>query len=130
MRFKDRVRELRSSKNLTLKNLAEKTGLSVSYLSDVERGNTNPSLNTIEVIADALEVSVQNLITGVEFAEELDINALPEGLQDLINDERYAEHLNDDWISLLNQIQMRGKRPQTKDDWLELYLHLKRVLGD
>lgn len=130
MRFKDRVRELRSLRNLTLKQLSEKTGLSVSYLSDVERGNTNPSLNTIEVIAQALEISVQKLITGVELAEELDVNTLPEGLREFIEDERYAHQLNDDWISLLNQIQMRGRRPKTKDDWLEVYLHLKRILGD
>lgn len=130
MRFKDRVRELRSLRNLTLKQLSEKTGLSVSYLSDVERGNTNPSLNTIEVIAQALEISVQQLITGVELAEELDVNTLPEGLREFIEDERYVHQLNDDWISLLNQIQMRGRRPKTKDDWLEVYLHLKRILGD
>jgi transcriptional regulator with XRE-family HTH domain len=130
MRLKDRVRELRTGQNLTLRNLAETTGLSVSYLSDVERGRTNPSLKTVDLLADALGVSVNGLLTGVEFVEKPSEEDLPPGLRDLVNDEEYEGKITSDWVELLNKIQMRGKRPQTKQDWLELYLHLRRVLEE
>lgn len=130
MRLKDRVRELRTGQNLTLRNLAEATGLSVSYLSDVERGRTNPSLKTVDLLADALGVSVNSLLTGVEFIEKPSEEDLPPGLRDLVNDEEYEDKITSDWVELLNKIQMRGKRPQTKQDWLELYLHLRRVLEE
>ena len=29
---------------------------------------------------------------------------------------------------MLSKIQLQGRRPQTKREWLELYLHLKRIL--
>ena len=128
MRLKDKLRELRTGRDLTLKNLAETTGLSVSYLSDIERGRTNPSLKTVEALADALNVSVQLLLTGVEFIEETSHDDLPEGLKELVNDEEFNQELNRDWIDLLSKIQMRGKRPQSKREWMELYLHLRRLL--
>ena len=130
MRLKDRVRELRTGQNLTLKNLAEATGLSVSYLSDVERGRTNPSLKTVDLLADALGVSVNSLLTGVEFVEETSEADLPAGLRQLVNDAEYKDEITSDWVELLNKIQMRGKRPETKQDWVELYLHLRRVLEE
>lgn len=130
MKIKDRLRELRTSQQLTLRNLSESTGLSVSYLSDVERGRTNPSLKTIETIAKGFDIPVSSFLYGVEFNEEASLNELPEGLKQLFEDIEYKNQLNSDWIDLLNKIQMRGKRPETKQDWLELYLHLKRILGD
>ncbi|NIN00375.1 MAG: helix-turn-helix domain-containing protein [candidate division Zixibacteria bacterium] len=36
------IRRIRKSQDLTLANLAKKTGLSLSFLSQVERGITNP----------------------------------------------------------------------------------------
>jgi transcriptional regulator with XRE-family HTH domain len=128
MRLKDKLRELRTGRNLTLKNLAEVTGLSVSYLSDIERGRTNPSLKTVEALAEALEVSVQTLLVGVEFVEETNPDDLPEGLKQLISDSEFSDEINSDWIELLSKIQMRGKRPQTKRDWMLLYLQLRDAL--
>jgi XRE family transcriptional regulator, regulator of sulfur utilization len=128
MRIKDKVRELRTARNYTLKNLAEVTGLSVSYLSDVERGRTNPSLKTVELLAQALKVSVNLLLTGVDFEDEPSIEDLPNGLRQLIDDKDYKDEMNTDWIELLSKIQMRGRRPESKREWLELYLHLRSIL--
>lgn len=128
MQLHDRVKELRANKDLTLKEVAERSGLSVSYLSDIERGRTTPTLNTLELIADALEMSVLDLLTGVDFAGEVTEASLPPGLVDLINDDEYTHEITSEWVETLSKIQMRGKRPKTKQDWLELYLHLKRIL--
>lgn len=45
------LRGIRKSKRLTLLNVSEATGVSVSFLSDLERGKTRPSLNTLEKLA-------------------------------------------------------------------------------
>jgi transcriptional regulator with XRE-family HTH domain len=42
--------------------LAEKSGLSVVYLSDIERGNKWPYLDTLVKLADALEMEVFELL--------------------------------------------------------------------
>lgn len=128
MKLQDRLKELRTYNDLTLKAVAERSGLSVSYLSDIERGRTTPTLNTLEVIANALDVSVIDFLTGVDFAGELTAASLPPGLDDLVKDDEYSHEITSEWIETLSKIQMRGKRPQTKREWLELYLHLKRIL--
>jgi len=50
------IRQVRKARLLTLKDLAEATGISVSHLSAIERSATNPSLEVINKIADALNI--------------------------------------------------------------------------
>lgn len=128
MKLHDRLRELRTARSLTLKGLAERTGLSVSYLSDIERGRTTPSLATLESLASALEMTVIDFLTGVDFAGESTNASLPPGLAELLEDEEYQGKITPEWAAMLGKIQLRGKRPQTKEDWLILYLQLKRIL--
>lgn len=45
------LKTLRQNHGFTLDELAEKTKLSISYLSDLERGRTSPSIATLERIA-------------------------------------------------------------------------------
>jgi transcriptional regulator with XRE-family HTH domain len=53
----EQIRFIRKAKGLTQEVLAEKSGLSFSYVSDVERGERNISLESLEKIIVALEVS-------------------------------------------------------------------------
>jgi len=53
-----RIRELRIEKKFTLKDLSEKTGLSVSFLSQVERASSSLAITSLKKIADALEVPI------------------------------------------------------------------------
>ena len=53
-----KIRALRSQKKLTLQALAELTNLSKGYLSKIERSNEAPRLPTLQLIAGALEVEV------------------------------------------------------------------------
>lgn len=57
-----RIRQLRSDKRLTLKDLGERTGVSPSMLSLVERGKTSPSIGTLVAISSALGVHMSDLI--------------------------------------------------------------------
>lgn len=60
-RFGRRVRSLRRLRDITQADLAERTGLSIEYVSKVERGLTSPSFASITSIADALHVPVSSL---------------------------------------------------------------------
>lgn len=51
-----RLHKRRSELQLTLRELAEKTDLTASFISQLERGLTNPSLNSLQRISDALNV--------------------------------------------------------------------------
>jgi transcriptional regulator with XRE-family HTH domain len=97
-------------------------------LSDIERGRTNPSLQTLETIASNFDISITDLLAGVGFAGELTDNALPPGLRELLEDKDLGKEIDKDWVQLLEKINLRGKRPQTKLEWLELFLNLKRIL--
>lgn len=57
----ERVRVLRQRNSMTLQELSERTGLSLSMLSAVERGKTSPSLATLQAIAQGLSVQVGTL---------------------------------------------------------------------
>ncbi len=128
MTLAERFRELRKERGWRLKDLAEATKLSVPYLSDLERGRTNPSLDTLRTIANAFELSVHDLMQPVEFYGERTRAALPRGLSELLADETLGAEISPDWVETLSRIELRGKRPQDKRDWYEIYLHLKRVL--
>lgn len=48
----NKIRELRKSHRMTLKELSKETGLSVSFLSQVERGETSLAITSLKKIAD------------------------------------------------------------------------------
>lgn len=54
--FGKRIKKRRTEMKLSLRALAEKTNLTASFLSQLERGITNASLKSLQRIADELEV--------------------------------------------------------------------------
>lgn len=54
----DQMRGLRKAKGLTLQSLAQKTDLSVGYLSQLERNLATPSIRALSAIARALGVNI------------------------------------------------------------------------
>lgn len=59
--FGDRVRSLREATGLSQEKLAEKSGLHRTYISSIERGQRNVSLQNIHALSAALGVSVREL---------------------------------------------------------------------
>ncbi|MFN8455209.1 MAG: XRE family transcriptional regulator [Anaerolineae bacterium] len=57
----ERIKILRQKRQFTLAKLAEKSDLSASHLSQIERGKTSPSLMTLNSIAQALDVNLRYL---------------------------------------------------------------------
>ena len=62
-KFGTRIRSLRSAHGFTQEQLAERAGISVDFLSLIERGKNAPSFGNLDELADALEVSVANLFS-------------------------------------------------------------------
>lgn len=61
----ENIASLRKKKGLTLSELAERSNISKSYLSNIERSiNKNPSIHVVEKIAQVLDVDVKNIIKG------------------------------------------------------------------
>ncbi len=61
-----RIRYLRNQKHWSQEDLALEAGINKNYLSDLERGNRNPTLRIMEKIAIALEITLEELVKGIE----------------------------------------------------------------
>ena len=65
-----RVREYRTTLELTIGELADRSGVSKAMLSKIENARIQPSLTTMTRIAQALRVPVTSLLRGVDDDEE------------------------------------------------------------
>lgn len=60
------VQRLRKAYNLSLSELAEQSGVAKSIISQIERNETNPTLATIWRLSQALDVSIERVLTASE----------------------------------------------------------------
>lgn len=56
-----KIRNARKQKNVTLEELADKAGRNWSFLSQIERGRSVPSIETLFLICDSLEIPLSDL---------------------------------------------------------------------
>jgi transcriptional regulator with XRE-family HTH domain len=61
-RFVMRLKKLRAERGMTQEALAEKAGISRSYIARLELGQQDPTLGTLEKLAKALKVPVAKLL--------------------------------------------------------------------
>jgi transcriptional regulator with XRE-family HTH domain len=66
MTLGDRLRSYRHLAGLTLKEVAHFTGISLSFLSDLEHGRSDPSLDTLRRLARFYNVSADLVLDGTE----------------------------------------------------------------
>lgn len=57
-----KIRAIRKRKKITIAQLCEGTGLSKGFVSNVENNNTSPSINTLQAIANFLDVPLPYLL--------------------------------------------------------------------
>lgn len=72
-RFGARIRTLRQATGLSQEAFADRCGFARSYMSRIERGGANPSLDAIEVLADALGVKMATLFADEHESETGDL---------------------------------------------------------
>lgn len=73
----ERIRNLRKEKEISLRELARRAGISPSFLSEIENGKNFPSPDTLKILASRLTVSVVSL-------RELDVRSQLAGVKRLI----------------------------------------------
>ena len=71
-----KIKSLRIQKNYSLSALAKKAGISKSNLSSIEEGKTNPTINTLWAIANALNVPFGELIENNIYQDDIEITLI------------------------------------------------------
>lgn len=62
MRVGRRIKERRLERGLTLRALAERSGVSAAMISEVERGAKSPTITVLSAIAEALETPLSHVV--------------------------------------------------------------------
>ena len=75
--FGEFVRAQRQLAHVSLRNLAKMSGVSDSYLSQLERGNYRPSPQVVKALATAFGLKPGQLYTMLGFMDETDSSAPP-----------------------------------------------------
>jgi transcriptional regulator with XRE-family HTH domain len=65
-RFGSKIRAVRKRRSLTLKEVAEKAGVSESLVSQIERDRVSPAIDTLLALAEALEIDFDYLFAGLK----------------------------------------------------------------
>jgi transcriptional regulator with XRE-family HTH domain len=121
-----RIRSLRKSRGVSLHYLAERTGISAGYLSEVERGLSEISGMKLARVAEHLSVSTDYLLSGrEETSRDAATIQIPRGLSEAaeVLDLTYARTLRllAGKESLVARRSGSTDREWTKEDWIEFY---------
>ena len=83
------IRDRRMSEKLSLRKMAGLAGVSIPYLSQVERGLRKPSAEILQAIARALRISSETLYVRAGILEERDTDA--DLVADILRDRTITE---------------------------------------
>ena len=61
-----KIKEIRNQKNITQQELSDLIGVKRQYISQIESGEYNITIDTLNKIAIAFQISMAELIDGVE----------------------------------------------------------------
>lgn len=71
-RIGERIRRIRKEMNLSQEQLAERSGLHTNYVGQVERGEKNLTLETLEKVVGGLHISLEELFRYIGPMEQKD----------------------------------------------------------
>ncbi|MGM0836076.1 MAG: helix-turn-helix domain-containing protein [Bacillota bacterium] len=105
----ERIRKLRKSKGYSLSELAEKAGVSKSYLSYLERDlQTNPSLQFLQKISLSLGTNIEYLLDGASIAKvEKNRNIVDEEWKKLIQKAIREGMTKEDFVKYRDYLQFQ-----------------------
>ncbi len=113
----------RKDLDLTQGELAEQAGISRNYVSLIERGEVrNVSVNVLHGLATALATTPVELSGQAGWTDTW----IPPALRELA----LKEELSFDIVDRLARIPMRGREPQTAEDWKNLYDSVRPFLQE
>ena len=129
----DRIRELRDRQGWTQEKLAQESGISKGFLSDVESNKRNISSEYVLRIANALGASLDYLVRGEPGAREADrdpVKIPPElsaAAQELELSYSDTLMLLDANQSVVARRSNKSTKPLTKDEWKRLHAAISKV---
>lgn len=142
----DRIRARRVGLGLTLATVAERSGLSLQYVSNLERGRGNPTLEALTALAGALEVTLGDLLTEGEqaSAEEMVLAQTPSSLVQFARSARFRsaverlagehscseEEMRRRLLIGMASAPRRSTGEPTEDDWRRLLDVYSLILAD
>lgn len=113
-RIKKRRKELR----LTQLDMKEKTGVSSGNMSDIERGNRLPAAGTLVLLAEALQCSIDYLLTGKTPVQEntnrFDSDGPDEWERDFLKLLRKISEEDREELLLIAQLKYRRRKKDSK----------------
>ncbi len=65
MKLGSKIHEIRVKEGLTIRELAEITGLSIGFISNLERDQTSPTISNLQLICKALKINLLDLMREV-----------------------------------------------------------------
>lgn len=142
-----RMRRLRLRRGLLLSDVGDATGLSMQYVSNLERDRGNPTLRALKAIATALDTSVADLVgdaielqgdtwtTGPAFPPSLIAFSRSDKFQNVV--EKLSSRQNMDFQEMRQQIlegmataPRRSSDDPTPEDWQRLLDVYRLILSD
>jgi len=135
MKTGERIRQIREKKKKTQDQLAEASGISKGFLSDVENDKRDIGSQALLRIANALGASVDYLLQGEskELVAERAPVVIPQALSQAAGELNltYAQTLEllNAHDSVVARRSIRSQKEFTIDDWKNLHKALKRVFG-
>lgn len=131
----ERIREIREDHGITQDQLAQRSGLSKGFLSDVENGKRNIGSQYLLQVANVLGASVDYLLQGeTRISPTREPVVIPPELG------RAAEELGLTYAATVELLEAQqsvvarrssqGVRRLTVEDWKRLHEAIKKVFGD
>ena len=120
--FGARIRRLREEQGWSLTELANRAGISRSYLAQIESGQSTPTEDKILKLADALGALPSELL-GEQPGSLADA---PPSLREFADQMK----LGSAEVQMLAQIEYRGKKPNTIQEWKAIYSVIKGMLEE
>lgn len=91
MNIGERIKYIRKASGLTQKQLAEKLGMTQAAIVQFESEKSNPKIDTLQKIADALNVSVADFLDDGESITEIGENGY---INHISNDKKFHDFLH------------------------------------
>jgi transcriptional regulator with XRE-family HTH domain len=111
------IRTQREAAQVSVRQLAEKAGVSNPYLSQIERGLRKPSADVLQQIAKALRVSAEVLYVRAGILEPSEKSEVRDAIiTDIAITERQKQVLLDIYTSFCHQNEAVSEEPTTEKD--------------
>ena len=121
-----RLRQEREKAGMSLGQLADATGITKAYLLRLEKEPGNPSVQILGRIAEALDITVADLVGGPRFYVDEDQMQVPNLLRSFAD----AHGLSSAEVRTLASIRFRkGDEPRTVERWEYIYNSLRLSRG-